>query len=93
MHKFSDFAKPAMLDGQKIKISELFNKPIAVMGAKITKSKVNNGECLQLQIRMEEKNYVCFTGSTVLIQQIKDNMNEIPFEATITTVGSVYQFT
>ena len=46
-----------------------------------------------LQIRMEEKNYVCFTGSTVLIQQIKDNMNEIPFEATITTVGSAYQFT
>jgi hypothetical protein len=63
------------------------------MGAKITKSKVNNGECLQLQIRMDEKNYVCFTGSTVLIQQIKDNMNEIPFEATITTVGSAYQFT
>lgn len=93
MHKFSDFAKPAMLDGQKIKISELFNKQIAVMGAKVTKSKVNSGECLQLQIRMDDKNYVCFTGSTVLIQQIKENMAEIPFETVITTVGSAYQFT
>lgn len=62
MHKFSDFAKPAMLEGDKIKISELFNKPIAVMGAKISKSKVNSGECLQLQVKLDGRNYVCFTG-------------------------------
>lgn len=40
MKKFSDFAKePEILDGDKIRLDDVLNKPVLVIGYKITTSK------------------------------------------------------
>lgn len=42
---------------------------------------------------MNDKLYVTFTGSQVLIKQIKKYADQIPFVTTIKQVGMYYSFT
>lgn len=72
IHKFSEFATDeTALDGEKKKLSEILNQEIVVTGQMITQSTKNNGECLKLQYRLNGNLYVTFTGSKVLIKQVK----------------------
>lgn len=94
MKRFSDFAAEQSLDGEKVKIEDMLNKEIVVLGCVITKSKYNNNSdmCLKLQFELEGKRCILFTGSNVLIEQIERYRSEIPFIATIRKIDKFYTF-
>ena len=97
MHRFSDFADEEQLAGQKIKIADVIDKEIVVKNYRITGSKYSDKttkkQCLTLQIEIDDKAYVLFTGSTVLIGQIDKYKDELPFLATIQKIDKFYSFT
>ena len=93
MKKYSDFAEEKILDGDKIKIDDVLNKEIKITGhsIKISKySKNKNGDYLTLQIELDNEKYIIFTGSDVLIDQLKKYNSEIPFLATIRKINKYY---
>lgn len=91
---FSDFAQEAgPMDGTKLKIDDVINREILIIGCKIKDSKyskTNTSKCLTLQFVLQEKRYVLFTGSSVLIEQMEKYQNEIPFLATIKKIDRYY---
>ncbi len=95
--KFSEFAdEPPLLDGAKINIVDILNKEILVIGYRLADSKYkkdNNSQCLTLQIELDEKRYVVFSGSRVLINQIEKYKAEIPFLTTIKKIDKYFSFT
>lgn len=105
--KFSDLTDRISLEGDKVKLDELLNKPIIITGALLTESKFKNkgsGRCVKLQFYLEddetETKKVCFSGSAVLYDQILemqekfDEMNSpILFKTTICKIGNYYSLT
>ena len=73
--RFGDFAQEASpLDGSKLKIEDVVNKEILILGYKLKDSKyakTNYTQCLTIQFEMNEHRYVLFTGSTILIEQME----------------------
>lgn len=96
MKKFSDFARDALpIDGSKMKIEEVLNREISVIGFKIDESKYNRSnspKCLKLQFELDGERHVLFTGSTILCEQIQKYQEEIPFVATIKKIDKYYSF-
>jgi hypothetical protein len=96
MKQFKDFSiKPAQQGfiGDKIKITKVLNKKIAVHDYKVENSKYE-GECLHLQISIGETKHVLFTGSMVLMDAIEQiPKNELPFTTTIVQDNDRYEFT
>lgn len=94
MKRFTDFADaPSVLDGDKIKLDDLINREVTVIGSRITESKFGknkSGKCLTLQIEIDGVHKVVFTGSDVLIGQIEKYGAEIPFIAVIKKVERFY---
>lgn len=94
---FSDFAEEEseIIEGDKIKIAEVLNQDIIVTNYRILDSKFSNAnsECLQLQFQLNEEKRVIFTGSKVLIRQIKKYQEHIPFSTTIKKINKYYSFT
>ena len=96
MKRFSDFAEDKVLDGDKVKIDDILNKEIKIIGYAIKNSKYSkkkSGKYLTLQIELEDKKYVIFTGSDVLIDQLKKYNSEIPFLTTIRKINRYYSLT
>lgn len=98
MNNFKDFnIKPKVNNfvGEKIQVQKLFNLPIKVLTFKIEPSKQKKGtELLTLQIEKSGEKRVVFTGSTVLIDQIKRVPDDkFPFLATIRGDNDYYEFT
>ena len=97
MHKFSDFADESNLYGQKMKMSDVVGKEIAVKNYRITWSrysdKHNSKRCLTLQFTLNDEPHVLFTGSEVLIEQIERYKENLPFLATIQKIDKFYSFT
>ena len=98
MHNFKDFnIKPKINSfvGEKIQVQKLFNLPITVLAFKVEPSKQKKDtELLTLQIEKGTEKRIVFTGSTVLIDQIRrvpDNM--FPFVTTIRGDNEYYEFT
>ncbi len=93
--RFSDFAKEhCPLDGEKIRITEVFNKEILVLGYRLTPSKYHKSlPCLHLQFQLGTERHVLFTSSMVLVEQIETYKGELPFVAIIKQVGKFYTFT
>src|SRR5690554_938963 len=97
MNSFSDFQiKTGILLGDKKKLEEVINLEIEVHDFKIVDSKHPKPgfeKCLHLQIKLSDKDYVLFTSSSVLIQQIsKVPDNGMPFKTKIVKSGKSYQF-
>jgi len=94
MKRFSDFSQEeTALDGDKIRIDSLINQELAITGYRIRKSRYSkneSGDYLTLQIEIDGSTYVCFTGSDVLIEQVKKYAEEIPFIATIKKINRYY---
>lgn len=94
--RFSDFAEEDnhIIEGDKIKIAEVLNEEVLVTNYRIIDSKYdnNNSDCLQLQIELNNEKRVIFTGSKVLIKQIKKYEEHIPFITTIKQVDRYYTF-
>lgn len=99
MKKFSDLnIKPTRaFVGEKISISKVLNKQITVHASKVNDSKFKQGKsckCLSLQIEVEGKKHVLFTGSGILTEQIQQvEKEDYPFETTIVQQGEHYEFT
>ncbi len=100
MKSFSEFnikPKHGRFVGEKIKMYNVLNRPIIVHDYKINESKFRdngNGKCLYLQIELEDKKRVLFTGSKVLTNMIKQvPREELPFQTVITKEGESFQFT
>jgi len=96
MKKFSDFSKENILDGDKIRIEDILNEEVQIMGYAIKNSKYSkneSGKYLTLQIIKDKKTYVIFTGSDVLIGQLEKYNKEIPFMATIRKINRYYSLT
>ncbi len=91
---FSDFAKTEGLDGDKLTVGDILNKEIYVKAYRVMPSKcVKDRNLLQLQFGLDDRTYIIFTNSIVLIRQIEEYKSEIPFYATIKKHGSYYTFT
>jgi hypothetical protein len=85
--RFSD------LDGAKLKIDDVINREILIISCKVKESKyskTNSTNCLTIQFVMDEKRYVIFTGSSILIEQMGKYKDEIPFLATIKKIDKYY---
>lgn len=97
MKRFSDFASAEVaLDGDKVKIDSILGMPIIVTGYRIRQSRYSKnqtGEYLTLQFEMENKKWILFTGSDVLIEQVRKYSHEMPFEASIKKISRYYAFT
>lgn len=98
MNNFKDFnIKPRINNfvGEKIQVQKLFNLPIKVLAFKVEPSKQKKGtELLTLQIEKADEKRIVFTGSTVLIDQIKRVPDDkFPFKATIKGDNDYYEFT
>jgi len=96
MKKFSDFSKENILDGDKIRIDDILNEEVLITGYAIKNSKYSkneSGKYLTLQIIKDDKKYVVFTGSDVLIDQMEKYNAEIPFMATIRKINRYYSLT
>ncbi|MDA8082284.1 MAG: hypothetical protein M0024_01335 [Nitrospiraceae bacterium] len=95
--RFSEFAdKDSLpLDGAKMRLDEIINKEITVVGLKVRTSrfkKDGSPKCLTLQFEIDGQRYVLFTGSTVLTEQMEKYKAEIPFMATIKKIDRYYTF-
>lgn len=96
MKRFSDFAKDNLpLDGSKLKIDEVLNRELIVIGYKINDSrysKSNAPKCLKLHFELDGQRHILFTGSSILCEQIELYKDEIPFITTIKKIDKYYSF-
>lgn len=100
MNRFSQFnikATASPFEGDKIKMSKILNKEIVVHHYKIEPSKVfadrGTGQCLHLQISLNNEKHIVFTSSSGLIEQIQQVPQEgFPFTATIVEQNDKYLF-
>ena len=99
----ADFANNhTILEGKKVKISDIVNIPLVFTGWKISAShfKDKNSrsmKCLTLQFDKDGDKCIIFTSSSVLIQQITDFEKQSPnskkFKATIRHIDNrFYKF-
>lgn len=93
--KFSDFgikSEHKLFIGPKLKISKVLNKEIVVLNYEIKPSKFN-GQCLCLQIEVNNAKHIVFSGSSVLMEVIKQiNPENFPFTTTIIEENEHYEF-
>lgn len=94
LKRFSDFAQEEpVIDGSKIKMNDILDKEVEVLGYKLANSKYKSGEeCLIIQFKLGSEKHIVFTGSSVLIEQCKKYKDEMPFLATIKQVDKYYTF-
>ena len=50
-------------------------------------------KCLTLQVVLDDKKYVLFTGSVVLLEQMEKYQDHLPFIATIQKIDRYYTLT
>ena len=98
MKQFKEFGiKPPLngFTGDKIKIDRLLNREISVYDYRLKDSKFEDkGKCLHLQISIGATKHVVFTGSSVLIETIKQvPKSEFPFKTTIVKENEHFEFT
>lgn len=96
--RFSDFAnEPTILDGAKVRIDDVLNNEIEIIGCRISPSKFTknkSGMCLTLQfLDTDGQRKVVFTGSDVLLEQMRKYETELPFVATVRRVDRYYILT
>jgi hypothetical protein len=95
--RFKDFAREHVpLDGLKLKIADILNKEITVIGFRVKDSKFskeNQINCLTIQFTLGDARHVVFTGSQVLLDQCKTYEPELPFTTTIKRIEKYFTFT
>lgn len=97
MKRFSELGidKERSFVGTKLSVDDILNTEIAVEDYRIEDSTKKPGtKYLQLQIKIDQKQHVVFTGSGVLMNQIEkaSELQGIPFLATIIKVNKHYEF-
>ena len=101
MNKFAEFADTSVspvMDGKKISLEEVLKKEIIVIRYRIKNSKyadAKNPQCLTVQFSFPatpEEHRVFFSGSSVLMGQLEQYKDKLPFSAVIERVGKYYTF-
>ena len=104
--KFEDYSELKTLDGDKVKIDDILNKPIVVTGYTVMNSKYKNKSseyCTKVQFYYtddeKQERRVFFSGSMVIKDQIENiekklNEQDLPllFQTTVKKVGNYYSF-
>jgi hypothetical protein len=91
--RFGDFAEEQAFDGDKIQLDEILNKEILVTGYKIKDSHQKKGtQYLTIHFELAGEKHVAFTGSMVLMDQLKKYESHLPFLATIKKINRHYTF-
>lgn len=90
---FSDFSEDQALDGDKIRLDEILNKEILILGFKIKNSTKKSGTLyVTIQFKLDGVNRISFTGSEVLMDQLKRYEEHLPFYAIIKKINRHYTF-
>ncbi len=94
LSSFAEYARDKLpMPGMKKRLEEILNKPIVILDYRITKSnKRENSECLQIQFWCDGDIFVLFTGSVVLIDQIKAVKDKLPLKTTVVKIDKYYSF-
>lgn len=91
--RFGDFAEEETFEGEKLRLDEILNKEILVTGYKIKDSHQKKGtEYLTIHFELEGKQHITFTGSIVLMNQLKKYESHLPFLTTIKKINKYYSF-
>jgi len=93
--KFSDFAEEQeVFDGDKKRIDDVLNKDILIINFKVKDSKKReNSLYATIHIKIDGSNYIIFSGSIVLIDQLEKYKNNLPFYTAIKKIDRYYTFT
>lgn len=90
---FDDFAEEEAFDGDKLRLDDLQNKEILITGYKIKDShQKKDSQYLTIHFELDNKKYITFTGSIVLMDQLKKYESHIPFYSTIKKINRHYTF-
>lgn len=91
---FGDFAEETKpFDGDKKKIEDILNQSILIIDFKIKSSKQKQGtRYATIQFKIDEINYIIFTGSGVLMDQLKKYKDKLPFHTKIKKIDKYYTF-
>jgi len=90
-HRFCDFADThPQFEGEKKKMPEILNMEILIINFRVGNSKYKGKKYLTLQFELENKKYIVFTGSDVLIEQAQEYSKEMPYFTTIVQRGNYY---
>ena len=94
--RYNDFAeKTDIFDGEKVKIKDIIDEEILILGYKIKSSKYkksNSENCMTIHFTQDDTNYVLFTGSAILMEQLEKYQDEIPFLTTIKKIDKYFTF-
>jgi len=82
---FNEFAdvECGPLDGEKKKIADVLNKEILIINFQVKKSKIKAGNYATIQFKNGGAEYVIFTGSRPLMEQLEQYKMKMPFFTTI----------
>jgi len=95
MNKFSDFAaEETQLDGEKEKVDNILDKEIIIKNFRLQNSKFKNksGQYATVQFckGKENKTFIFFTGSDVLVDQLQRYKEKLPFAVIIKKINRYY---
>lgn len=94
--RFSSFAPDLLpMPGKKKRISDVIDQEILITDFRIKQSKKREGtECMQLQFVFNNEICILFTGSAVLIDQVRTAKEKQPgpFVAVISKIDRYYSF-
>lgn len=96
MQKFSDFAKEeCRFSEDKIPLDDILNSPVVVEAYYIQKSSFKDSldkERMTMLVNLGNEKRVVFTKSEVLIRQMRQYEEHLPFETTIIHPKRYYTF-
>lgn len=91
--RFGDFAEEEVFDGEKLRLDEILNKEILVTGFRIKESHQKKGtQYLTIHLEINGVQHITFTGSVVLMDQLKKYESHLPFLAIIKKINRHYTF-
>lgn len=95
IQKFSDFSEENQnLVGEKLPVRKIFDKEVVVKAYRVMDSKAVPGKsCAQIQVELGGKDYVVFTTSMVILRQLKQYADKMPFSTTMRCMGRYHTFT
>lgn len=92
---FSDFAeRENILEGSKVKITEIVGKEIILTGYEIRGSKFrrkeDNERVMTVQFKILDEVHIFFTGSEILMKQLEKYKSFLPFKAIIKKIDKYF---
>jgi hypothetical protein len=86
--RFSDFnTHPAALEGEKISITQIVGREILITAYRVLEGKFQTEKCLMLQLELDGVQYVAFSGSRILRDQLVEYEARLPFFSTIKKIN------